>query len=116
MPNLLPRDLALRGLANRIDALISPWQGSGPGVSIGVVRGAELIALHHAGMASVEHAVPIGPRTRFRIASVSKQFTCAAVLLLAARGALDITAPVRSLLPELPEAYASVTVSCTLFL
>jgi CubicO group peptidase (beta-lactamase class C family) len=111
MPDLLPRDLALRGLANRIDALLSPWRGAGPGVSLGVVRGADLIALHHAGMASVEHAVPIGPATRFRIASVSKQFTCAAVLLLAARGRLDIAAPVRSLIPELPEAYAEVTVA-----
>ncbi len=104
-------DLSLRGLANRIDALLSPWAGAGPGVSIGVVRGAELIALRHAGMASVEHAVPIGERTRFRIASVSKQFTCAAVLLLAARGALDIATPARSLLPELPEACAAVTIA-----
>lgn len=104
-------DLALRGLANRIDALLAPFAGAGPGVSLGVVRGGELIALHHAGMASVEHRVPIGPRTRFRIASVSKQFTCAAVLLLAARGRLDIAAPARSLIPELLEAYAGVTVA-----
>jgi CubicO group peptidase (beta-lactamase class C family) len=104
-------DLERRGLENRIDALISPWRGAGPGVSIGVVRGRELIAHRHAGMASVEHGVPIGPETRFRIASVSKQFTCAAVLLLAARGQLDIAAPARALLPDLPEAYGAVTVA-----
>jgi CubicO group peptidase (beta-lactamase class C family) len=104
-------DLQRRSLENRIDALIAPWRGVGPGVSIGVVRGGELIAHRHTGMASVEHGVPIGPETRFRIASVSKQFTCAAVLLLAARGRLDITAPARSLIPELPEAYAAVTVA-----
>src|SRR5690606_3990406 len=46
-----------------------------------------------------------------RIASVSKQFTCAAVLILAARGLLDIEAPARTVLPELPEAYAAVTVA-----
>ncbi len=105
-------DLDTRSLENRIDRLIEPWRAEGsPGVTIGVVRGRELVAHRHAGMASVEHAVPIGPETRFRIASVSKQFTCAAILLLAERGALDIEAAARTLLPELPETYAAITVS-----
>jgi len=105
-------DLSLRSLENRIDALIAPWRGeTTPGVTVGLVRGGELVAHRHAGMASLEHGVPIGPETRFRIASVSKQFTCAAVLLLAARGRLDIEAPARTLLPELPEACAAVTVA-----
>jgi CubicO group peptidase (beta-lactamase class C family) len=105
-------DLSLRSLENRIDSLIAPWRGTAtPGVTVGVVRGGELVAHRHAGMASLEHGVPIGPDTRFRIASVSKQFTCAAVLLLAARGLLDIEVPVVTLLPGLPEAYARITVA-----
>jgi CubicO group peptidase (beta-lactamase class C family) len=105
-------DLTHRALENRLDRLIEPWRGDGtPGVTIGVVQGAALIAHRHAGQASLELGVPIGPGTCFRIASVSKQFTCAAALLLAERGLLDIEAPVRTLLPDLPEAYDAVTVA-----
>lgn len=105
-------DLRLRQLRNRIDRLLDPWRhGAGPGMSVGVVQGGDLVALRHAGLASIEHAVPLGPETRFRIASVSKQFTCAAVLLLAERGLLDIAAPVRTLVPGLPAACADVTIA-----
>lgn len=101
-----------RTLANRIDRLIEPWRGdTTPGVTVGVVHGNTLIAHRHAGQASIELGVPIGPDTCFRIASVSKQFTCTAVVLLAERGLLDIDAPVRSLLPDLPDAYDTVTVA-----
>lgn len=104
-------DLATRALENRIDSLIAPWNGPGPGITVGVVRGGDLIAHRHAGLASIEHGVPIDDRTRFRIASVSKQFTCAAILLLAERGLLDLAAPAGSLLPNLPDAYAAITVA-----
>lgn len=104
-------DLDRRALVNRIDRLIAPWNGDLPGITVGVVQGGELVAHRHAGLASLELGVRIGPETCFRIASVSKQFTCAAVLILAARGLLDIEAPARTLLPELPEAYAAVTVA-----
>jgi CubicO group peptidase (beta-lactamase class C family) len=104
-------DLARRAIENRVDALIAPWQGSGPGITVGVVRGGELVVHRHAGLANIEHGVPINEATRFRIASVSKQFTCAAVLLLAERGQLDIAAPAKHVLPALPEAYAAITVA-----
>jgi CubicO group peptidase (beta-lactamase class C family) len=104
-------DLAIRALERRIDGLIAPWHGAGPGITVGVVRGGELIAHRHAGLASLEHGVPIGEATRFRIASVSKQFTCAAILLLAERGLLDIEQPARRLLPDLPEAFAAITIA-----
>lgn len=105
-------DVFLRALENQIDRLIEPWAKEGsPGVAIAVVRGRELVANRHAGFASIEYGVPIGPATRFRIASVSKQFTCAAILLLADRGLLDIAAPACTLLPDLPDAYAAITIA-----
>ena len=45
-----------------------------PGIAISVVRGADVIAWHSAGLASLPYGVPIGPRTRFHIVSVSKTF------------------------------------------
>ena len=55
--------------------------------------------------------MPIDTGTAFRIASVSKQFTCAAILMLAAEGRLELEDEARSHLPELPDFGQRITVS-----
>jgi len=62
------------------------------------------------GMANREFDIPNTPKTKFRIGSVSKQFTAAAVLLLAQRDAIAITDPVSKHLPDWPEAWSEVTI------
>ena len=105
-------DIDMTSLTRRVDELVAPWAAPGtPGVAVAVVRDGEL-ALHRcAGLASLELGVPVGPGTTFRIASVSKQFTCAAAFLLAQEGRLDITAEARRYLPELPDFGTPVTVA-----
>jgi CubicO group peptidase (beta-lactamase class C family) len=80
-------------------------------VTIGVVQDAWLVVHESAGMASIEHAVPIGPRTTFRIASVSKQFTCAAVMLLVAERRLSLEDEVRRHIPALPDLGQRITLA-----
>jgi len=53
------------------------------------------------GMADIERGIPIGPRTAFDIASVSKQFTGMLAMILHQEGRLDYDAPVAHYLPEL---------------
>ena len=66
--------LLLRPLVER---LLAPWRRTdGPGVTLGVVLGRELVVHESAGMASLEFAVPIGPATTFRIASVAAWRSC----------------------------------------
>ncbi len=98
-------------LQRRVDGLLAPWAGAGAGVTVGVVLGGALRVHRHAGLANIEHAVPIGPDTRFRIASVSKQFTCAAILMLEAEGGLALDAAVRTYLPDLPAIADQITVA-----
>jgi len=62
------------------------------------------------GQANRELAVSNTPDTKFRIGSVSKQFTAAAVLLLAQRGSLTLTDPIDKYLPDWPAAWTKVTV------
>jgi CubicO group peptidase (beta-lactamase class C family) len=88
-------------LLERIEGLTAQRDDE-PGVAVSVIRGAHVIARRHVGLASLAHRVPIGPRTRFHIVSVSKTFMAAAVLVLAARGALRLEDDVRLHLPELP--------------
>ena len=61
------------------------------------------------GFANREHNVPNTPQTRFRLASVSKQFTAVAALLLAERGKWDLHAPIRTYAPDYPSAWGGVT-------
>ena len=73
--------------------------GGVPGFAVGVMQGDDLLLRQGVGLASIEHGVAITPATRFRIASVSKQFTCAAILKLAREGQLSLDDDMRSLLP-----------------
>lgn len=70
-----------------------PHGPEGPGVACAIVQGGSVVAQHCAGMASVEHQVPITPRTVFRVASITKQFLCAGLIALADDGKLDLDAP-----------------------
>jgi CubicO group peptidase (beta-lactamase class C family) len=104
-------DLSALRLQRRVEALLAPWDHEGPGVTIGVVRDGALVLHRSAGLASIELGARIGAETTFRIASVSKQFTCAAILLLAAEGKLRIQDESREFLPELPDLGARITVA-----
>ena len=105
-------DLGLLLLRRRTRRLLAPWDRSDtPGVTIGIVRNDHLVVHESAGMASLEFGLPIGTQTTFRIASVSKQFTCAAILLLATEGRLSIEDDVRSYIPSLPDLGHRITLA-----
>ena len=73
----------------------------GPGVTVGVYRDGALASIATRGLASLEYGVPITSRTRFDLASVSKQMTAACALLLHRDGVVDVDADLRTWLPEL---------------
>ncbi len=91
-----------RTLQQRIDRIFDAAVPSGaPGCVVGVQRGGETLFRGAYGLASLELAVPLTPRSRFRIASVSKQFTVTAVLMLAAMGRLRLDDELHAHVPEL---------------
>ena len=75
-----------------------------------VARGDELLLRQGYGMANLEHDVPNRPETKFRIASLTKQFTAAAILLLQEQGKLDVRAPIKTYLSDCPKAWDEITV------
>lgn len=81
-----------------------------PGVSMAVVRDGKAVLARGYGLANVEHGVPAKPETVFQLASVTKQFTAAAALLLADDGKLSLDDPISKHLPDLPAAWSGVTV------
>jgi len=94
-----------------VDRLFERWDRSdSPGCSLGIIRDGRLIYEHGYGMANLEHEIPIDSSTVFRIASVSKQFTAMAVLLLQQAGALALDDDIRAYLPEMPDYGRPITI------
>ena len=94
----------------KIDALFAARaSGRSPGCAVGVYRAGEIVFARGYGYADLEHDVPLTEASVFYLASVSKQFTAAAVLLLAGDGKLSIDDDVRKFLPELPDYGKRVT-------
>jgi D-aminopeptidase len=99
--------LARLALERGVQRLLDGMHGAaGPGGAVGVVQDGALAVHRCAGLASLELGVPIGPETTFRVASVTKQFTCAAVLMLADEGRLRLEDDVRDHLPEFSDVNA----------
>jgi CubicO group peptidase (beta-lactamase class C family) len=91
-------------LAPRIDPIFASYaSGRTPGCAVGVYRAGEPLFARGYGYADLEHDVPLTDASVFYLASVSKQFTAAAVLLLAGEGKLSIDDDVRKFIPELPD-------------
>lgn len=95
--------------AGKVDKLMSAYNENTPGAAIGVLRGGKLVFAKGYGRASLEYPSPIGPRTVFHVASVSKQFTAFAVILLARDGKLGLDDDVRKYIPELPDLGTTIT-------
>lgn len=97
--------------AAQVDALFARWDSTAsPGCAVAVMQDGRIVHERGYGMANLEHGVPITPDTVFHIASISKQFTAAAIVLLAQEGRLSLDDPVRRHVPELPDFGAPVTI------
>lgn len=94
-----------------IDSLFTPMAHAGtPGCAVGVYQEGAVAFARGYGFANLTHDVPITPRTRFTVGSVSKQFTAAAIALLVRAGRLSLDDDVRRFLPELPDLGTPVRV------
>ena len=62
------------------------------------------------GFANLEWQVPNTPTTKFRLGSITKQFTAASILLLEERGKLKTDDPVKKYMPDAPAAWDKVTI------
>jgi D-alanyl-D-alanine carboxypeptidase len=82
------------------------------GAAIGVRRGGSAPFVRTFGAANLETSTPVRADTIFRIASVTKQFTAAAIMQLIERGRLALEAPAATYLPEFPrhEGGGAVTI------
>lgn len=102
--------VAARPATADVDRIFTKWTASTPGCAVGVGVGGAPVLTRAYGLADLEHDVANTPDTLFEAGSVSKQFTAAAVLLLARDGKLSLDDPVRTYLPEVPDYGAPLTI------
>jgi len=93
------------------DAAIRPYvnrkEFSG---SVLVAKGDSVFIQSGYGLANQEWEIPNTTDTKFRIGSISKQFTAAAILLLAQEGQLELNASITKYLPEAPQSWKAVSI------
>lgn len=94
----------------QIDQLMSRYEGAGPGASLLIVRDGQPFVRRSYGFANLDARALAAPDTNYRLASVSKQFTAAAILLLAEDGKLNLDDSLRKWLPSLPDSAKGMTI------
>jgi len=95
----------------RLDSIFSDFSDpAAPGCALAVVRDGRFAFSRGYGSANLDYGVPIDGRSVFYLASVSKQFTAAAVALAAAEGRISLDDDIRLYIPELPDYGTSITV------
>ena len=98
-------------LSARVDSLLGTIvTREGPGAAVMVISNGRVVHQKGYGYADVATRAPITPSTTFDLASVSKQFTTMAVMMLAERGKLSNDDTITKFFPELPAYARRITV------
>ena len=96
---------------NRMDQIVRSYVDNKQFMGTALVaRGDQVLFSKGYGYANLEWNVPNAPDTKFRLGSVTKQFTAASILLLEERGKLNINDPVKKYLPDAPSAWDRITI------
>ncbi len=100
----IPGVAAAQPSADALDAVFSEWdREDSPGCAAGALRNGEFVFRGAYGMANLDYGIPLTSDSIFRMASVSKQFTVAAVLVAEDQGLLSLEDPLRKHFPDLPD-------------
>ena len=97
-------------LSKKIDLLFDD-RSQKPGCAVGLVENGEYIHSKGYGLANLEHEIPIGMDTIFRIGSVSKQFTTMAIAILEEKGELSFEDEMKAHIPDLVDYGEKVTIN-----
>jgi len=95
---------------SQIDRVFEHWNNTtSPGCAVGIMKDGQIVLEKAYGMADLQHDIPNTIETVFENGSVSKQFTAAAIVLLALDGKLTLDDDVREHIPEVPDYGEKIT-------
>jgi len=98
-------------VTKQVDKVFEKWdKPDSPGCAVGVYKDGQIVYKRGYGMADLNDDVPITPATVFHVASISKQFTAASIVLLAQQGKLSLDDDVHKYVPDLPDFGERITI------
>ncbi len=103
--NKIPDQTIVSKADDYLKPLVKEGRFSG---SVLLARGDKVILSKGYGMANLEYGIPNTPQTRFRIASLTKEFTATAIMMLQESGKLDAQDSICKYVPECPAAWEPV--------
>lgn len=110
LPQKSAEERRLEDLSRRSDAIMSERvAASQPGCSAAVALNGDVAWAGAAGLADLEAGIPVTTTTRFDIASISKQFTATAILMLQREGKLALSDPIGAYVGGMPDWASTVT-------
>jgi CubicO group peptidase (beta-lactamase class C family) len=108
---LLPNPSVSQTLADRMQKVVQPYADAQMFMGSALAaKDGKVIFSKSYGMADLEWNVPNSPTTKFNIASMTKQFTAASILLLRDRGKLNTDDLVKKYLPDAPSSWDKITI------
>lgn len=108
---LLAGSCLAQNIASRMDQVVQSYASNQQFMgSVLVARGSDVLFSKGYGSADLEWNIPNAPNTKFRLGSITKQFTAASILLLEERGKLSVSDPVKKYLPDAPAAWDKITI------
>lgn len=96
--------------ASKLDEYLDSAAKQGFTGSALVAKDGKVIFSKGCGMANVEWDIPNTPQTKFRLGSITKQFTAASILLLQERRKLSVLDPICKYIPECPKSWEPITI------
>ena len=97
-------------LSKKVDAIFAEYdKTNSPGCALAILKDGKIIYKRGYGMSNMEYNIAITPTSIFHIASISKQFTAAAIIHLSLEGKLSLKDDIRKYIPEVPDFGHTIT-------
>ena len=97
-------------LNKRIDSIFADYDKiNSPGCALAILKDGKIVYKKGYGISNLDYNIAISPSSIFHVASLSKQFTAAAIILLSLQGKLSLTDDIRKYLPEVPDFGRTIT-------
>lgn len=97
-------------LSKKVDAIFADYdKTTSPGCALAILKDGKIIYKRGYGMSNMEYNIAITPTSIFHIASISKQFTAAAIVRLSLEGKLSLDDDIRKYIPEVPNFGHTIT-------
>jgi CubicO group peptidase (beta-lactamase class C family) len=95
-----------------VDRIFAQWnKPDSPGMSLAVSQAGKIVYCRGYGIADLGRNIPNEPSTVFHAASLSKQFTAMAIMLLVDKGKLSLSDDVHDFIPQLSPAIPKITIA-----